>query len=480
MILALILFAVTYVLMLRLQQYRPWVALCSAVLFIVLGEAGVYEFSLRAALQAVDYNVLLMMAGTMGTVALFIESKMPARLAEMLIVRVPDVKWAVCMLALFAGVISAFVDNVATVLMVAPVGLAIARKLKISPVPVLIAIAVSSNLQGAATLVGDTTSILLGSFADMNFFDFFWMRGRPGIFWGVELGALASLAVLLWLFRRETQPIAAKVETEVEDDVPTALMLLTVGLLIAASFLPEPADGPLHTVYELRSGLVCMGLCLFGVARACLRAGSAKPLAHVLGELDCDTLLLLFGLFIVIAGIHAAGVIDAAARLFHAVAGESPFRLFTMLVVVSVVLSAFIDNIPYVAAMLPVVQSIAALMNDGMGVEPYVFYFGLLTGATLGGKPDPHRCFGQYRGHWHSAQKRRDRHHPRLPAHRRALYAGRRAGRLCVPVAGVGQSLIFWPPERLPAEEKNKETPTLCTAGKSACRGLFSRKYDAL
>ncbi len=109
----------------------------------------------------------------------------------------------------------------------------------------------------------------------------------------------------------------------------------------------------------------------------------------MLGELDCDTLLLLFGLFIVIAGIHAAGVIDAAARLFHAVAGESPFRLFTLLVVVSVVLSAFIDNIPYVAAMLPVVQSIAALMNDGVGVEPYVFYFGLLTGATLGGNLTP-------------------------------------------------------------------------------------------
>ena len=95
MTLALLVFAATYLLMLRLQQYRPWVALCSAVLFIVLGEAGVYGFSLRAALQAVDYNVLLMMAGTMGTVALFIESKMPARLAEMLIVRVPDVKRAV-------------------------------------------------------------------------------------------------------------------------------------------------------------------------------------------------------------------------------------------------------------------------------------------------------------------------------------------------------------------------------------------------
>lgn len=389
MTLALVLFAVTYLLMLRLQQYRPWVALCSAAVFIALGEVGVYDFSLRDALGAVDYNVLLMMAGTMGTVALFIESRMPARMAEMLIVRVPDVRWAVCILALFAGVISAFVDNVATVLMVAPVGLAIARKLKISPVPVLIAIAVSSNLQGAATLVGDTTSILLGSFAEMNFFDFFWMRGRPGIFWGVELGALASLLVLLWLFRRETQPVEARVETEVEDDVPAALMLLTVGLLIAASFLPEPGTGLLHTLYELRSGLVCMGLCLFGTVRACLRAGSARPAGQVLKELDKDTLLLLFGLFIVIDAVRAAGVIDAAAWLFHTAAGEDPFRLYTLLVAVSVVLSAFIDNIPYVAAMLPVVQGIAALMNHGAGMEPYVFYFGLLTGATLGGNLTP-------------------------------------------------------------------------------------------
>ena len=389
MTLALVLFAVTYLLMLRLPQYRPWAALCSAAVFIALGELGMYDFSLRAALAAVDYNVLLMMAGTMGTVALFIESKMPAKLAEMLIVHVPDVRFAVCMLALFAGVISAFVDNVATVLMVAPVGLAIARKLKISPVPVLIAIAVSSNLQGAATLVGDTTSILLGSFAGMNFFDFFWMHGRPGIFWGVELGALASLLVLLRLFRRETQPIEARVETQVEDDVPAALMLLTVGLLIAASFLPRPQGGVLLALYELRSGLVCMALCLFGVARACLRAHSIKPLRRAAEELDCDTLLLLFGLFIVIAGIRAAGVIDAAAALFHAVAGEDPFRLFTLLVAVSVVLSAFVDNIPYVAAMLPVVQSIAALMNNGAGMEPYVFYFGLLTGATLGGNLTP-------------------------------------------------------------------------------------------
>ena len=292
MILALVIFAVTYLLMLALPKERPWVALCSAAVFMALGQLGVYDFSLSAALGAVDYNVLLMMSGTMGIVSLFIRSRMPARLAEQLIVRVPNAQWAVCVLALFAGVISAFVDNVATVLMVAPVGLAIARKLKISPVPVIIAIAVSSNLQGAATLVGDTTSILLGGFAEMNFFDFFWMHGRPGIFWGVELGALTSLLVLLWLFRREKQSITARVETQVEDDVPTALMLLTVGLLIAASFLPQPAGGLPLALYGLRSGLICAGVCLFGILRACLRLALFRGIFRYITA-GCDSRAVL-------------------------------------------------------------------------------------------------------------------------------------------------------------------------------------------
>ena len=314
---------------------------------------------------------------------------MPARLAEELIAHVPDVRWAVSVLALLAGFISAFVDNVATVLMVAPVGLAIARRLKLSPVPVLIAIAVSSNLQGAATLVGDTTSILLGGFAGMNFFDFFWMEGRPGIFWSVELGALASLGVLFWLFRDQRQPVHVTVETEVEDDIPTALLLLTVGLLIAASFLPEPSGGVLQLLYTLRSGLVCMGLCLIGAVRACWRSRSLRPLAETFRALDYDTLLLLFSLFILLEGVSRAGVIDAAAQLFHSAAGDEPLHLYLLLVAASVGLSAFIDNIPYVAAMLPVVQGVAALMNGGAGIEPELFYFGLLTGATLGGNLTP-------------------------------------------------------------------------------------------
>ena len=360
MIPALILFFLTYVLMLSLQRLRPWIALTSAAIFIILGYCGMYDISLGSALSAVDYNVLLMIGGTMGIVTLFIESKMPARLAEILIAKVPNIKWAVAALALFAGVISAFVDNVATVLMVAPVGLAISKKLRISPVPVLIAIAVSSNLQGAATMVGDTTSMLLGSFADMNFLDFFWMQGKPGIFWGVELGALVSLGVLLLLFRHETQSVEARVETTVSDLFPSYLMIATVVLLIISSFLPEPANQTLLFFYNLRSGLICVGLCIIGIVRACIQRRSKDMLVR-----------------------------DAAASLFYRVSGDNPFLLYTLIVFVSVVLSAFIDNIPYVATMLPVVQSIAGLMDGGAGMAPYVFYFGLLTGATLGGNLTP-------------------------------------------------------------------------------------------
>lgn len=383
---ALIVFVVTYVLMLSFQRLRPWIALGSAAVMLILGALGFFEMTPLSALAAVDYNVLLMISATMCTVTLFIESRMPARLAEQMMTRVPNVMWAVTVLSVFAGVVSAFVDNVATLLMVAPVGMAIARKLKISPVPLLIAISVSSNLQGAATLVGDTTSILLGGFANMNFMEFFWMNGKPSIFFSTELGALASTLILMFIFRGYKEKVESRVETEVDDLVPSWLMVGTVLLLICMSFVPEPnEEGVLKTLYSLRSGLSCVLFALIGLIRKSIQEHSADPFRRAAKEMDFDTLLLLFGLFMVIEGIRAAGVIDAVAGLFYRVAGNNRLLLFVMIVGVSVALSAFIDNIPYVATMLPVVRGIAGLM----GADPTVFYFGLLTGATLGGNLTP-------------------------------------------------------------------------------------------
>ena len=369
---ALILFALTYVLLILLPKYRPWVALGSAAVFVVTG-----ILAPRLVPSAVDWNILMMLAGTMGTVALFIESRMPGRMADLLLRKTPNVMWAAGALSLFAGIVSAFVDNVATVLMVAPVGLAVAKKLKTDPVPLIIAISVSSNLQGAATLVGDTTSILLAGYMNMSFNDFFWFLGKPGIAFAVEAGALMTIPVLLLIFRREKGKVISEVTTVVTDFIPTVLMVGTVVLLIVASqFEKKP---------ELTNGYICCGLAVIGILYEMIRQHSAHIAADVLKSVDYKTLLLLAGLFMVIQGITEAGVIDAIAKLFVTLGGGSKLITYALIVGVSVLLSAFIDNIPYVATMLPVVSGIAAQL----GVEPYLFAFGLLIGATLGGNITP-------------------------------------------------------------------------------------------
>lgn len=372
MVLALILFAIMYVLLLIFAEKRWIIALTAAALFIILG-----ILPIGSAAGAINWNVLMMLGGTMATVELFIQSKMPARMAEGLLKATPNVKWAIVALSLFSGLISAFVDNVATVLMVAPVGLAVAKKIKTNPIPVIIAIAVSSNLQGAATLVGDTTSILLGNYAVMGFNDFFWFHGKLGICFAVEAGALMTVPVLLWLFRKENARVTGQVTTEVHDYVPTVLLLGTIGLLIVASQFPNKP--------ELTNGLICCGLALIGVVYEWLRQKDKEVAVSVFKAIDVKTLLLLAGLFMVIEGMTEAGVIDAIAQLFVKAGGGSVALMFIMIVGVSVLLSAFIDNIPYVATMLPVVTGISALL----GIEPYLFDFGLLIGATLGGNITP-------------------------------------------------------------------------------------------
>ena len=372
MVLALVLFVIMYVLLLLFPRYRPWIALGTALNFVILG-----IMPLEDILGSINFNVLMMIAGTMGIVSLFIESGMPSLMADVIVDKMPNVKWTIVSLALFAGIVSAFVDNVATVLMIAPVAIAIARKFDISPIAMVIAISVSSNLQGAATLVGDTTAILLGGYADMTFMDFFVFHGKAGVFWAVELGALLTAVVLLILFRKETQPTIGKDRAVVTSYVPSVLLAGTVILLIVASFIPNT---PAYI-----NGYICISLLIIGLIWNVIKKRSYLGITKPISEIDYETLLLLTGLFIVIGGITHAGVIDEIAKLFLKVGSGNLFVIYLLIVWVSVALSAFVDNIPYVATMLPVVQGIAA----GMGVEPYVLYFGLLIGATLGGNLTP-------------------------------------------------------------------------------------------
>ena len=373
---AIILFAATYVLMLAFSKYRPWFALASGVIFIVTGMLPAGEI-----LPALDFNVLLMIGGTMGLVQLFIDSRMPERMADMIMAKVPNVQWAAVCLSLFAGVISAFVDNVATVLMIAPVAIEICKKLKTNPVPFIISIAVSSNLQGAATLVGDTTAIMLGSALDMTFMDFFFYEGKLSMFFVVELGAVLSALIVYFVFRKEKDAIPETDEmTPVEDMVPTVLLFGAIGLLILASFAPDSWNLPAET-----NGIICCTLMLVGLIYNFIRKQTAESLYGPLSAIDFETLGLLVGLFLMIGGISHEGVIDALAQLLAKLGAGSPVLMYTIIGWASVLISAFIDNIPYVATMIPVIAGIAA----EMGIDSTALYFGLLSGATLGGNCTP-------------------------------------------------------------------------------------------
>ena len=373
---AIILFAATYVLMLTFSKYRPYIALASGVIFIISG-----MLPLGNVIGSLDFNVLLMIAGTMGLVQLFIDSKMPNLLADAIMAKVPNIRWAAVCLALFAGVISAFVDNVATVLMIAPVAMAICKKLKTNPVPFIIGIAVSSNLQGAATLVGDTTAIMLGSSLGMSFADFFWYLGKPSIFFAVELGAGLSALILLVLFRKEKDPIPKTGEmTKVTDYVPTILLVGAIGLLVCASFAPDSWNLPGEI-----NGIICCALMVIGLIYNFIKEKNISAVVGPLKAIDFETLGLLVGLFLMIGGLQHEGVIDALGGLLAKLGEGNPFLMYTIIVWASVLISAFIDNIPYVATMLPVIAVLAA----DMGIDPTALYFGLLSGATLGGNCTP-------------------------------------------------------------------------------------------
>jgi len=212
----------------------------------------------------------------------------------------------------------------------------------------------------------------------MSFLDFFWYKGRPGIFFAVELGAVLSALILAFIFRKEKSPIPKDFQrTKVTDYVPSMLLLGTILFLILASFIPnKPA---------ITNGLICCVLMVIGLIYNFIKKKKASAILKPLKEIDFETIGLLLGLFLMIGGITNMGVIDAAANLLAKLGGGNVFVLYTVIVWASVLISAFIDNIPYVATMLPVIAGLAVNLN----IDPTVLYFGLLSGATLGGNCTP-------------------------------------------------------------------------------------------
>jgi Na+/H+ antiporter NhaD/arsenite permease-like protein len=326
---------------------------------------------------AINWNVIGIFAGTLLVAEAFIFSHVPARLADLLIDKSPNVCWAILSVCAFASLVSAVAENVATVLIVAPIAMALARKLGVSSAPFLIGIAICSNLEGTATLIGDPPSMVLAAHYQLNLNDFFWLDGRPGIFFAVQAGALAGFGVLYLMFRHYRQPVEQMEVEQVRSWFPTVVLAAMIAALAGASYV-DPSFVWFGGAVSLASGAACWAWFLRRAREDALKA---------LFSYDWSTTCFLAGVFMLVYALQQTGAIDAAAQAVAALTGESILGAFLLVIALSVLLSAFVDNVPYLAAMLPLVDGVGRRM--GLPGGNMVLAFGLLVGACLGGNVTP-------------------------------------------------------------------------------------------
>ena len=381
-IITLALFGVCYVYLCVGRKWKAPVVWAFALAFIALGFIPV-----RSALSAINLNVLGTFAGTYVVAHMFASSGVPLLLARGIVSRSAHTGMAIVLVCLLGGFISAWVDNVATILIVAPVAFAMAEHLGVDPTPFLIGLTLSANLQGSATMIGDAPSMILAGYTGMSFNDFFWMQGRPGLFFAVQVGAAASVIVLAALFRRYRDRPEAFPRARVTSWVPAGLLL---GIIVVLAVLNIGGVS-----FEYKAGATCVAAAAAGLAwfytRKIRIAGVSDAVSHLRRKLigfDWNTLLLLAGLFVVIGTLSEVGLIDTIASAVRSVTGGKFLPTFLAIVGISVVLSGFIDNIPYVTALVPVVMSLGRSMGSSPR-EVSMLLFGLLIGATVGGNITP-------------------------------------------------------------------------------------------
>ncbi|CRX39524.1 SLC13 family permease [Estrella lausannensis] len=364
-------FLLCYVLFVIAPHYKAWTALGGALILILTG-----QLSVSSAFFEVHWNVMGLFVGTLVLAELFMLSRVPAVIAEWLVDHSRSVRSALIKIFILSSVISMFVENVAVVLLVAPVALSLTEKLKISPIKPLILIAMFSNLQGASTLIGDPPSMILGSYLKMSFNDFFFFEEKPSIFFIIQAGFVSTLIYAFWLFRKSLQSIELVKVENVRSLVPSALLLILISLLVFSSQL-DPDSIYLAGTAAMTLGVIGLVWNHYGP-----KWGSSLT---IIRTLDWDTSLFLLALFILVGAIRLNGWMDSLAAFVIREVPENLILLYLFIIIFSVIISAFVDNVPYILAMIPVVEKIAA----ASGYPVHLLAFALLVGACLGGNITP-------------------------------------------------------------------------------------------
>ena len=276
-------------------------------------------------------------------------------------------------LVVVTAIASALLDNVTTVLLVAPVTILVCERLGLRPVPFLLAEVLASNIGGTATLIGDPPNIIIGSRAGLSFNDFLVNLGPLVV---VLTGVFVLLCRVMFrsAFTFDPERVAAVVDLDERAEIRDPRLLaqtLTVLVLTMAGFV-------LHTTLHLEPSIVALlgaGLLVF-VSRVRIETA--------LREVEWPTLVFFMGLFVVVGGLIEAGVIGRLADAAAAATGGDLFRGSMLLLGVSAVLSGIVDNIPYVATMTPIVAELVAGAEGG-DADPTVLWWSLALGADLGG-----------------------------------------------------------------------------------------------
>ncbi|WP_165062679.1 ArsB/NhaD family transporter [Adlercreutzia sp. ZJ154] len=347
------------------KVHRAVVALVGAALIMMLGLVPFDE-----ALVHIDFNTLGVLFGMM----LFISVVKMSGLFEYLAVTCAHIAkgqpWMIMMLfVLLTAVLSAFLDNVTTVLLVGPMTLNICKMLKVNPVPYFITEIMASNIGGTATLIGDPPNIMIGSAAGYTFADFIAIDAPAVVI------ILAVILVLFYFLYGRKMTVDVRDVNEVLQLRATdyikdkRLMAISVGMiaLVVAGFM-------LHGALGWESCVIALG------AAGLILLISRAPIDEALANVEWTTLLFFAGLFIIVGAMTATGVIDMLATWLVSVTGGDVFLTMLVLVFGSAVVSAFLDNIPFVATMIPILTSMQAA---GMDVTP--LWWAVSLGACLGG-----------------------------------------------------------------------------------------------
>ncbi|WP_329065680.1 ArsB/NhaD family transporter [Amycolatopsis sp. NBC_01480] len=371
-IIAVTVFVVAYVFIATEKIPKMTAALAGAGVVLATGVSGSAD-AFFSEDTGVDWNVIFLLLGMMIIVGILRRTGVfefvaiwAAKRAKGSPVRI------MILLVLITAVASAFLDNVTTVLLIAPVTLLVCDRLDIKPAPFLIAEVLASNIGGTATLIGDPPNIIIGSRAGLTFNDFL-LNLTPIV--AIELVVL--VLVLPRLFRGsfavDPERVADVMALNEREAIGQPKLLLKSGLVLALVF----AGFVLHSVVHLDPSVVA----LLGAGVLVLVSGTQPK--HYLAGVEWETLLFFAGLFIMIGALVKTGVIDSLARLAADATGGNALLAVFLILGVSALLSGVIDNIPYVATMSPLVLALTNDIPDPSHSE--ALWWSLALGADFGG-----------------------------------------------------------------------------------------------